>query len=169
MLRFFLCSLLVFEWGVGHLLWPPAACLCFKCRSAQEWSLTKCKRLHCGHKYASSLSQDFAHIVHIVCAYCAFQQTFLDGQLFMLHFLSWFVCPQAQQNLVLGQLQSAVVILVSTAAQQCLTSVSASSNFKVMLENDTLIEFVSQQLSAHTWEIKHLNQFKTNKSASCNL
>lgn len=145
----------------------PGSMLVFKCRSGQEWSLTKCKRLHCGHKYVSSLSQDFAHVVHVVCSYCALHS---HRQLFKSHFVSWFVCPQAQQNLVLGQLRSAVVILVSTAAQQCLTSVSASSNFKVMLENDTLIAFISRQLRDHTWEIKHLNPLKKKKkSVSFNL
>lgn len=92
-------------------------------------------------------------ILHSLCI-LSLQQTFFDGQLFMLHFVSWFVCPQAQQNLVLGQLKSAVVILVSTAAQQCLTSVSVLSNSGAMLEHDTLIVFDSQQLRDHTWQIK---------------
>lgn len=108
--------------GVGHLCAPGRVLMC-KCRSVQEWSLTKCKRLHRGHKHASTLSLGFVHIVHMVCAHCAFyfcpcafQQIFIDGQLIMLHFVSLFVCPQAQQNLDLGQLQWAALILVSTAA-----------------------------------------------------
>lgn len=103
-MREFSCPLLVFEWGVGHLCAPGRVLMC-KCRSVQEWSLTKCKRLHRGHKHASTLGPGFVHIVHIVCAHCAFyfhacafQRIFIDGQLIVLHFVSLFVCPQAQQT-----------------------------------------------------------------------
>lgn len=135
-MREFSCPLLVFEWGVGHHCAPGRVLMC-KCRSVQEWSLTKCKRLHRGHKHASTLSPGFVHIIHIVCAHCAFyfracafQRIFIDGQLIMLLFVSLFVCPQAQQTLDLGQLERAALILVSTAAQQQRSSSAAAQQHR---------------------------------------
>lgn len=119
----------------------PGSMLVFECRSGQEWSLTKCKRLRSGHKYISSLSQDFAHVVHIVCAHCASHS---HRTTFQVAFCQLIHMPASSAKPGFGTAAVGASYPGQhgcTAAQQCLTSVSASSNFRVMLKNDTLIAF----------------------------
>lgn len=142
----------------------PGRMLVCKCSSVQEWGLTKCKwvtlQLQICLFFESRLR---SYCPHSLCTltffFCVCVCVLYNKYLLATYHVAF--CQLILSSGDLGQLQSAVVILVSTAAQRHLTLLNVSSNFKTLLGKDALIVLNSQLNRDQTWGIEHLSLFKT--------